>query len=117
MYSHRMIFRLTVWTVTSLTDDPILLTDVNGGIHPLPGSSIVTMIGAGWGLYLGSICLNYLYYKVHPSATDISGGALVSRFVCQEEKGCCREAWRCYLMCCCCWCCCCPDLVRMSREA
>ena len=80
------MFRLTVWTVTSLTDEPILLTDVNGGVHPLPGSIIVTMIGAGWGLYFGSICLNFLYYKVHPSATDISVGALVSRFVSQKEE-------------------------------
>ena len=79
------MFRLTVRTVTSLTDEPILLADVNGGVHPLPSSSIVTMIGVGWGLYLGSICLNYLYYKMHPSATDISGGALKRRIVCQGE--------------------------------
>ena len=116
------MFRLTIWTVTSLTDEPIKLIDVNGRVHPLPGSSMVTMIGAGWGLYAGSLFLNFLYYKMHPSATDISGGALKKRikdgagafkrgFVCQGNVGCCCQAWRCYLCCCCCWGCCCPDLV------
>ena len=73
------MLRLTVWTITSLTDEPIKLTDVNGRVHPLPASSVVTMIGAGWGLYAGSLFLNFLYYKNHPSATDISGRALKKR--------------------------------------
>ena len=122
------MFRLTIWTVTSLTDEPIKLIDVNGRVHPLPGSSMVTMIGVGWGLYAGSLFLNFLYYKMHPSATDISRGALKKRIVedtgpflrgcvCQDEDGlfndgCCCQAWRCYLCCFCGWGCCCSDLVK-----
>ena len=80
-----MFIRLTIWTVTSLTDDPIMLTDVNGGVHPLQGSNIVTMIGLGWGLFLASLVLNTLYYELHPSATDTSVGALKKRFLCQGD--------------------------------
>ena len=79
------MLRLTVWTLSSLEDE-LKLTDVNGGVHTLQRSSIVMMIGAAWILHLGSIILNSLYYKLHPSGTDISGGALKKRLVCNMEN-------------------------------
>ena len=66
------ILRLSVWTISSLTDE-LKLKDVNGVEHTLKRSSIVKMIWSGWLLYLGSIIFNCLYYKIHPSRPDISG--------------------------------------------
>ena len=80
-----LYLRLTVWTLSSLKND-LQLTDVNGRVHTLQRSSIVMMIGAAWILHLGSIIFNGLYYKLHPSGTDISGGALKKRLVCNMEN-------------------------------
>ena len=79
------MLRLTVWTLSSLGPE-LQLTDVNGRVHTLQRSSIVMMIGAGWILHLGSFIFNGLYYKLHPSGTDISGGALKKRIVCNMEN-------------------------------
>ena len=76
---------MTVWTLSSLGPE-LQLTDVNGRVHTLQRSSIVMMIGAGWILHLGSFILNGLYYKLHPSGTDISDGALKKRLVCNMEN-------------------------------
>ena len=80
-----LFLRLTVWTLSSLGPE-LQLTDVNGRVHTLQRSSIVMMIGAAWILHLGSIFFNGLYYKLHPSGTDISGGALKKRMVCNIEN-------------------------------
>ena len=82
---------MSVWTVSSLGDE-LKLIDVNGGVQTLKRSSIVMMIGSGWILYLGSIFFNSLYYKMHPSGTDISGGALKKRLVCHMENSLDQEA-------------------------
>ena len=79
------LLRLTAWTLSSLKNE-LKLTDVNGRVHTLQRSSIVMMIGAAWILHLGSIFFNGLYYKLHPSGTDISGGALKRRLVCNMEN-------------------------------
>ena len=42
------------------------------------------MIVAGWVLHMASLLLNFVYYKIHPSATDVGCGALKKRMVCQS---------------------------------
>ena len=76
------MFRLSVWTIASLNEELNLIL-VDGGVHTLKKSSIDNMIGAGWVLYITSLLLNYVYYIMHPSATDVSCGALKKRMVCQ----------------------------------
>ena len=77
------MFRLSVWTMASLNHELDLIL-VDGEVHTLKKSSIETMIVAGWVLYIASLLLNFVYYKIHPSATDISCGALKKRMVCQS---------------------------------
>ena len=67
-------------------DAEFTLTDVNGEVHQFTKSKIDMMIVAGWVFYIGSICFNYIFYKMHPSFTDISGAALKKKIMCYSEK-------------------------------
>ena len=78
-----MFYRLSVWNKARLNEE-LDMTLVKGGVHTLQKSSIDMMLVAGWVLYMASLLLNYVYYKMHPSKTDISCGALKKRMVCQS---------------------------------
>ena len=80
-------FRLTIWTAVNMTDvevDEKAVTDntwsglnvtqttVNGTETRLISTGVTgRMLGAGWLLYLCSLVLNLLYYKMHPSSPEL----------------------------------------------
>lgn len=80
-----ILLRLTIWTLLSCRDDMEII-DVEGKTHPLPKFSVDWMIAAGWIFFFASFCFNGLYYKIHPSSTDISTRALFQRLTCQKEE-------------------------------
>ena len=62
------------------------LVDVEGKTHPLSEDSVYWMIRAGWFFFAGSFFFNGLYYKIHPSSTDISWRSIIQRLKCQKEE-------------------------------
>ena len=65
--------------------DDMELVDVVGKPHPLSKVNVCYMLVAGWIFFFGSFCFHALYYKIHPSSTDISISALCRRLNCQKE--------------------------------
>ena len=77
---------MTIWTAVTMTD---IEYDAEAGVGiPFPGLNVTKtinngtelrprlisasdtgrMMGAGWLLYLASIILNHIFYKMHPSS-------------------------------------------------
>ena len=70
-------------TAVFVTDDMVMV-DVNGKRHPISRRNIAWMLGAGWMFFLASQCLNFVFYKIHPSSVDCSVKAISDRF---KRKG------------------------------
>ena len=78
---------MTIWTAVNMTDVEVdekavidntwsclnVTQTINNGTEPRLISTGVTgrMLGAGWLLYLCSLLLNLLYYKMHPSSPEL----------------------------------------------
>ena len=78
---------MTIWTAVTMTDIEYD-AEARAGI-PIPGLNVTQtigngtetrlisttdtgrMLGAGWVLYLFSIGLNYIFYKMHPSSPEM----------------------------------------------
>ena len=67
--------------------DEMMLIDVFGKAHPISKHNTVWILGAGWIFFVVSFGFNCIFYKIHPSATDISLGAIKRRLLCGEEGG------------------------------
>ena len=66
-----MIFRLTIHTYSSLTDEQSIV-DVNGRLHSLTKHHVAVILIVGWTSFIMSWIFNIAYYKVHPSAVDFN---------------------------------------------
>ena len=78
---------MTIWTAVNMTDvmvDEKAVTEntwscqnvtqtINNGTEPRLISTGVTgrMLGAGWLLYLFSLILNFIFYRMHPSSPEM----------------------------------------------
>ena len=66
------LFRLTIWTAVTMKD-----IEVNLSIGEITVPHLITtgdtgrMLGAGWLLYLFSLILNFIFYKMHPSSPEM----------------------------------------------
>ena len=68
--------------------DEMILVDVTGRAHPIGKYNTGWILGAGWIFFGVSFLLNCIFYKIHPSATDISIDAIKRRLLSGEEGGC-----------------------------
>ena len=64
------------------------LVDVTGRAHPIGKYNTGWILGAGWIFFGVSFLFNCIFYKIHPSATDISIDAIKRRLLSGEEGGC-----------------------------
>ena len=72
-------FSLTIWTGLLMKDVDVtipgeqLVEELRGRSIPIRITTGVTarMLGAGWLLYLASIILNFIFYKMHPSSPEM----------------------------------------------
>ena len=55
----------------------MILIEVNGKQHHFSEENLRWMIGTGWIFYLTSLIGTYIYYKIHPSFTDIREAFIV----------------------------------------
>ena len=81
--------RLTIWTAVNMTDirfdeearrgigigcPGLNVTQAVGNgtaPHPITTADTGKMLGAGWLLYLASLILNFILYKMHPSSPEM----------------------------------------------
>ena len=59
--------------------DEMKLIDVTGEAHPISKYNTGWMMGAGWIFFSASFISNYIFYMIHPSATDVSVDAINKR--------------------------------------
>ena len=83
-YFLKIFYRLTIWTAVLMTTE-MKLIDVTGKAHPISKRSTRLILVAGWIFFGISFGFNYIFYKIHPSATDISLEAIKRRLLCGEE--------------------------------
>lgn len=67
--------------------DEMTLIDVTGKAHPISKYDTGWILGAGWILFVVSFGFNCIFYKIHPSATDVSFDAIKRRLFSGEEGG------------------------------
>ena len=67
--------------------DEMRLIDVTGRAHPITKYNTGWILGAGWILFGVSFLFNGIFYKIHPSATDVSIDAIKRRLLSGEEGG------------------------------
>ena len=67
--------------------DEMMLIDVTGKEHPISKYNTGWILGAGWIFFGVSFGFHCIFYKIHPSATDISLGAIKRRLFSGEEGG------------------------------
>ena len=67
--------------------DEMKLIDVTGKAHPISKRSTGWILVAGWIFFVVSFVFHCIFYKIHPSATDTSLGAIKRRLLCGEEGG------------------------------
>ena len=60
--------------------DEMKLIDVTGKAHSISKRSTRLILVAGWIFFVVSFGLHFIFYKIHPSGTDISLGAIKRRF-------------------------------------
>ena len=68
--------------------DEMRLIDVTGRAHPIGKYNTGWILGAGWIFFGVSFLFQYIFYKIHPSATDVSNDAIKRRLLSGEEGGC-----------------------------
>ena len=68
--------------------DEMRLVDVTGRAHPMEKYNTGWILGAGWIFFGVSFLFHCIFYKIHPSATDISIDAIERRLHSGEEGGC-----------------------------
>ena len=67
--------------------DEMALIDVTGKAHPISKRSTHWILVAGWIFFVVSFVFHFIFYKIHPSGTDISLGAIKRRLLCGAERG------------------------------
>ena len=66
--------------------DEMMLIDVTGKEHPISKYNTGWILGAGWIFFGVSFGLQCIFYKIHPSATDISLWAIKWRLLRPEME-------------------------------
>ena len=64
------LFRLTIFTVLSLSDDMSLI-DMNGYSHDLSSEFVIKVLILGWVSFFLAIMVNCVYYILHPMAPQV----------------------------------------------
>ena len=65
-------FRLTIWTVELIKKiTEIKVTDEEENERTITPTNISWMLVTGWMFYIGSMVLNVVYYKLHPSSPEM----------------------------------------------
>lgn len=62
------------------------LIDVTGRAHPIGKYNTGWILGAGWIFFGVSFLFHCIFYKIHPSAVDVSIDAIKRRLL--SEGGC-----------------------------
>ena len=78
-------YRLTIWTAVLMTDE-MKLIDVTGKAHSISKRSTRLILVAGWIFFVVSSIFHCIFYKIHPSATDISLWAIKWRLLRPEME-------------------------------
>ena len=66
--------------------DEMTLIDVTGKAHPISKYNTAWILGAGWIFFIVSFGFNCIFYKIHPSATDLSFDAIKKRLLSGEDE-------------------------------
>ena len=69
----------------SNNQEKLVLVDVNGTSHNITKGNVINLVGFGWGFYSLSFVLNIIYYKIHPSFTDVSPTSILQRLKCRKN--------------------------------
>ena len=67
--------------------DEMRLIDVSGRAHPITKRNTGWILGAGWIFFGFSLLFGCIFHEIHPSATDVSIGAIKRRLLSGEKCG------------------------------
>ena len=75
------MFRFTISALLNIEDSMVLIDSDSGRESSLTSDDVHWILGIGWASSVIALMLNFIYYKLHPSAVDFDLGRFRNRIV------------------------------------
>jgi len=72
VYLGLTIYTLLIMPMRMNYDGKLDMVDVHGYVHQVSAEVHHNALGLAWGLFLGAIIINLVFYKLHPSMPDMN---------------------------------------------